>query len=281
MISSTTQIAILMATFNGERYLPEQIDSILAQSCQDWHLFIHDDGSTDGTLCMLKDYAGKHPDRITLLDYPSQGGACRNFMSMLQRVDAPYYMFSDQDDVWHPDKIAQSMEAMQLVELQHPGKPVVVHTDMLIVDDTMHQLHHSFFQYSNIHPESIVSYSDYVQNIVTGSTMLFNREAKTVSLSRPYTLATMHDSWITLRTVASGGVRHTIYRPLISYRQHSANVLGAEDGHRFTLVYRLTHLRQMLLLNYRHYLMLRAAGPISIVTFLKNKYKFHKQYSQK
>ena len=99
------QIAILMATYNGEKYLGEQIDSILAQSYQDWHLYIHDDGSRDNTAAILRQYATDYSEKITILDYPSQGGACRNFLSMLEKVDAPYYMFSDQDDIWLHEKI--------------------------------------------------------------------------------------------------------------------------------------------------------------------------------
>ena len=83
-------IAILMATYNGERFLREQLDSIMVQTCHDWHLYVHDDGSTDATMDILKDYAGRFPQQISLLDYASQGGACRNFLSMMERVDAIY-----------------------------------------------------------------------------------------------------------------------------------------------------------------------------------------------
>ena len=72
----TEKIAILMATYNGEKYLREQIDSLFAQTCQDWHLYVHDDGSKDGTIAILREYAEKNPQNITLMDYPSQGGAC-------------------------------------------------------------------------------------------------------------------------------------------------------------------------------------------------------------
>ena len=86
------RIAILMATYNGKKYLGEQIDSILSQSSHLWHLYIHDDGSTDGTVELLNDYANKYPEQITVMDYPSQGGALQNFMSLLEKVEADYYM---------------------------------------------------------------------------------------------------------------------------------------------------------------------------------------------
>ena len=130
-------IAILMATYNGEKYLREQIDSLLNQTCQDWHLYVHDDGSKDGTVNIVKSYAERYPDKVTLLDYPPQGGACRNFLSLLEKAEARYYMFCDQDDVWLPEKIALSLEEMKRQEALHLQKPVVIHTDLHIVDDKL------------------------------------------------------------------------------------------------------------------------------------------------
>ena len=271
-------IAILMATYNGERYLGEQIDSILAQTCQDWHLYIHDDDSKDNTVSIINTYIEHHPEKITRLEYPPQGSACRNFISMLQCVNADYYMFSDQDDLWEKEKVELSMLAMLEEERSHPNLPVVVHSDLRIVDDNLNLLHRSFFEYANLHPELIRRYEEHMQNIVTGSTMLFNSQAKTVALSRSPRYATMHDAWITLRVIAEGGIRHTIFKQLTSYRQHANNVLGAQDGNRFTLHYRLTHAFDMLRLNWQHFLMLRSAGNISCFTYIQNKYKSFKQY---
>ena len=104
---TNNSIAILMATYNGETYLKEQIDSLLAQTCQDWHLYVHDDGSKDGTVAIVKGYAEQYPEKVTLLDYPPQGGPCKNFLSMMEKVEAPYYMFCDQDDVWMPEKLCR------------------------------------------------------------------------------------------------------------------------------------------------------------------------------
>ena len=267
-------IAILLATYNGAKYLSEQLESIAAQTFRQWHLFIHDDGSTDGTIALLKAFASRHPQQVTLLGYPAQGGACRNFLSMLERVEATYYMFADQDDVWHTDKIEKSLQAMQQAEGgQRAGEPIVVHTDLSIVDTQEQIIHESFFAFANIHPERFHSFSDYVQNVVTGSTMLFNQAAKEASLSKPYDRATMHDAWVMLCTAAHQGERVTIYEPLVDYRQHADNVLGAQDGHRFTIAYRLTHTYEMLRQITAHYRMMRSAGAITLLTFIRNKTK--------
>ena len=101
-----------MATYNGAKYLREQIDSILSQTNDQWHLYIHDDGSKDGTVEILNDYATRCPETVTVLDYPSQDGALQNFMSLLEKVEADYYMFSDQDDVWFPEKIEKQVQAI-------------------------------------------------------------------------------------------------------------------------------------------------------------------------
>lgn len=276
MRDTKPQIAILLATFNGEQYLREQIDSILCQSYRHWHLYVHDDGSTDGTVGIIHTYAARFPQLITVYQYGRQGGAQRNFLSLLEKTDADYYMFSDQDDVWHPDKIEKSITAMRNTERRHPQKPVVIHSDLRIVDSQRRLLHRSFFHFANIHPDYFKRYEEYVQNVVTGSTMIFNRKAKEAALSRKPTYATMHDSWITLRTIAEGGIRHTIYEPLIDYRQHSGNVVGAQKGKRFTVGYRLRHAPQMLKLNVDHFRMMRSAGNISTSQFLQNKYKLFK-----
>lgn len=270
------QVAILLATYNGERYLNAQIDSILCQSYRDWHLYVHDDGSTDGTVAIIHAYANRFPERITVYRYGRQGSAQRNFLSMLEKTDADYYMFSDQDDVWHADKIEKSITAMRNMERLHPQKPVIVHSDLQLVDSHQQLLHPSFFNYANIHPDFCNRYEDYVQNIVTGCTMIINRRAKKAALSRKPLHATMHDSWITLRTIAEGGIRHTIYEPLTDYRQHSGNVLGAREGRHFTIGYRLRHAHEMLQMNVDHFRMMRSAGKISTSQFLRNKYKLFK-----
>ena len=144
-------IAVLLATYNGEKYLKEQIDSILEQmdrvpdKCA---LYVHDDGSTDGTCEILKEYASQYPDCVKLLEGPPQGGSTKNFMYMLSEVEADYYMFSDQDDVWLPEKIEREYEEIKKLE----GSPALVFSDMKVVDEDLKVIDESFYSYSNLNP---------------------------------------------------------------------------------------------------------------------------------
>ena len=269
------RIAILMATYNGRKYLGEQIDSILSQSSRQWHLYIHDDGSTDGTIELLNDYAEKHPEWVTILDYPSQGGALQNFMSLLEKVEADYYMFSDQDDVWHPTKVELSYQAMQEQEAMHPDKPIIVHSDVRVVDGDLNLLHPSYREYGHIYPDAVKDFKSCVINITLGCAMLFNRKARAVSLDRSWQHALMHDGWVTTRTFAENGIVYAMPEALLEYRNHGDNTVGATDGARFTLGYRLSHFGQMLRLNIKQYRMLRSAGYGSIFTYYYHKFLLH------
>lgn len=194
-------IAILMATYNGKKFLGEQIDSILSQSNRQWHLYIHDDGSTDGTVELLSNYTNKFPEQVTVMDYPTQGGALQNFMSLLEKVEADYYMFSDQDDVWHPTKVELSYQAMKKQEALHPNKPIIVHSDVRVVDGNLNLLHPSYREYGHIYPEKVTCFNECVINVTLGCAMLFNRKSREVSLDRSWKDALMHDGWVTTRTL--------------------------------------------------------------------------------
>lgn len=239
-MTGVSNIAILMATYNGKRFVAEQIDSLLAQTFQDWHLYVHDDGSQDDTVAIIRRYASTHPGKITVFDYPPQGGACKNFLSMLERVNADYYMFCDQDDVWLPEKIEKSYQLMCEAECSHAsGIPVLVYTDLTVVDENKNAISPSFWRYSRIYPRWFKHYYDYAAlNPVTGCTMLFNAKAKE-TVCRPYDAATMHDSWVTFSVAAANGIIDFLDTPTILYRQHRHNTLGAKDASTLKLTYKI------------------------------------------
>ena len=182
MNTENVRIAILMATYNGEKFLREQIDSLFTQTYQDWHLYVHDDGSTDSTISIVKEYIDNHPGRITLMDYPSQGGACKNFLSMLDRVDAPYYMFCDQDDVWLPEKIEREYSEIRELERREVSlKPIVVYSNLIVTDSDLNIISPSLWEIAGIYPEFVNSFGEMAANtLMSGCTMIFNHSVKQI-----------------------------------------------------------------------------------------------------
>ena len=221
------KIAILLATYNGAKYIREQLDSLFQQSCGDFHLYIRDDGSTDDTLKIVEEYRQNFPDRITVLeDSQKHKGAAKSFMQLLQEVDSDYYMFCDQDDIWLPNKVELTFARMKEVE---GTAPVLIATDLKVVDEQLSPIKDSFNADLKIdvfrkHPELIC-----VRHVVTGCTMMFNRAAKEASLPMS-PRATMHDEWVALSVHFKGGIISILDEATILYRQHTSNTLGAEQA---------------------------------------------------
>ena len=142
-------VQILLSTYNGERYLGALLDSILAQTYQDWNLLIRDDGSSDGTMSVIQDYISKD-SRITLLPSKENVGVISSFELLLKSSSAPYLLFCDQDDVWLPKKVDILYSCMLDEERNFPGKPLLVHSDLLVVDADLNIISNSFWEYSNI-----------------------------------------------------------------------------------------------------------------------------------
>lgn len=225
-----TQLAvtILLATYNGAQHLPAQLDSLLAQTFNDWRLMARDDGSTDATPAILADYQARFPDRISVV--PGDGrnlGPCGNFAALMAAADSNYFMFCDQDDVWLPEKIERTLAAMRELEGSHGiGKPLLVHTDLTVTDERLHPVQQSLWRYQHTDPSlSALLNRVLVQNYATGCTMLFNRAARDLALPIPMA-AMMHDWWLALVTAAFGRVGF-VDEPLVLYRQHGVNEIGA------------------------------------------------------
>ena len=279
-IKSPTPIAILLATYNGKQYLCEQIESLLRQTSKDWTLYIHDDGSTDGTSELLHDYALRYQN-IVVLDYESQHGAKDNFLSLLQRVDAEYYMFCDQDDVWIPEKVALSINEIKLQEKTYANTPLIVYTDLHVADAQLNITHPSFWKEICLHPEFVTSFDEIAASTAaTGCAMILNSRAKAVTII-PAPKATMHDAWITACVLSKGGRICPLHRQTVYYRQHGDNCVGAEDLNHLSLTYRIKNLREMQLKNWRNYQMLRSLGYGSLLNFMRYKLLYNKRISRK
>lgn len=223
---STDKIAILMATYNGEKYICQQIDSILSQTCRDWELYIHDDGSTDNTIAAVESYVEKYPDKIHLIDGKSNGGAKYNFFYMLGQVEAPYYMTCDQDDVWLDKKIELTYDKMLTIE-NKADVPCLVYTELRVVDSELNTIADTMSEYQSLdcHKRTINQFI--LQNSVTGCTMMVNRALRDMMLRiTDIDNTIMHDWWAAL-VAAQFGKTAFIDEPTILYRQHGDNSLGA------------------------------------------------------
>ena len=250
MIKNNYKIAVLLATYNGGKYIWEQLESLFQQSCKLFHLYVRDDGSSDDTLKIVEQFHEMFPDRVTILkDSQKHRGAAKSFMYLLENVDSEYYMFCDQDDIWMLEKIEKTLARMKEVEkaiadagntAQVNGSaamsgsaeknvPILVATDLGVVDEQLNLLSESFNKDLKIdvfrkHPELIC-----VRHVVTGCTMMFNRAAKIASLPMS-PRATMHDEWVALCVHFKGGVISILDDATILYRQHTSNTLGAEQA---------------------------------------------------
>lgn len=221
-----TGVEILLSTYNGGAYLKDLLESILSQSFGDWRLTVRDDGSTDDTVSILKSYARAHPGRITLVNGSRKRlGPCQSFAQLLTRSKAGYIMFCDQDDVWLPEKIELTLRAMKGLEERYEGFPLLVHTDMKVVDRELNVIAGSFWKYQHINPNLKGFNNLLVFNNVTGCTMMMNGKLRDLALPVPKA-AILHDWWIAIIASAFGRTEY-IKTPTILYRQHGKNEAGA------------------------------------------------------
>lgn len=224
------KVAILMSTFNGSKYIIEQIDSIINQDYEFWELYIRDDGSNDNTIQIILEYEKKYPNIHLVLDSISHRGVRDSFMFLLSYVDSEYYMFCDQDDVWLPSKISTCLnKIINIKSIQ--SKPILVCCDLEVVDEKLNMIYPSLWEKYNLtNLVKFASKSLIVAPMFQGCTMLFNNAAKEVTLNIHPFSTTIHDNHLTMCTVSVGGDIIPIYQPLIKYRQHSSNVEGALIG---------------------------------------------------
>jgi len=223
-------IDILLATYNGEKYLSPQIDSIITQTYKDWQLLIRDDLSTDNTVNIIKNYTCKYPDKIRLIeDNKGHLGLVQNFGALLELALSEYIMFCDQDDIWLPNKIELTLNTMKAAGQTWPNTPLLVHTDLKVVDEMLKPIAESFWKLHRISPESDCQLKKIIyRNIVTGCTVMINKKAKEISMPFPPE-ARIHDWWIALNVVKYGKIIH-IAMPTVLYRQHIANLIGAKKS---------------------------------------------------
>lgn len=227
------QVDILMAVYNGEKYLEEQLASIAEQTYQDWHLIIRDDASTDRSMQIIKAFRDKYPEgKVEVYkNEPASGSAKNNFCKLIQDAKAEYVMFCDQDDVWISDKIEQTLKQMRRQEIKNSSKqvPVLVHSDLYVVDEHLNIISDSMQKYQKL-PKTSSIQRLLIQNYVTGCTMMANRSLMDyLKRAEDATAMVMHDYWAALIAMVFGTIVF-IPRPLIKYRQHGDNSVGAMNA---------------------------------------------------
>lgn len=224
------KIDILLASYNGEKYIKQQIESILQQTYKEWKLFIKDDHSTDKTVEIVKEYIHKFPEKIFLIESSINSGSAKdNFMSMLEYTTAEYVMFCDQDDVWLSEKVKVTLGAMKKVVLKYgQDLPALVHGDLQVVDKKLNLVAESLFYMQNLDSRKVLFRDYLVQNNITGCTVMINRALinKIKEIPRNYI---MHDWWFALIASAFGKVYY-MDNKMIKYRQHENNAEGAKNG---------------------------------------------------
>ena len=224
------KIVILMATYNGERYLCDQVQSIQRQTISNWKLLVRDDGSQDNTRDILKKLAKKDARIRYVHDQLGCLGTTRNFGILMRAAlaeGADAIFFCDQDDIWLPVKIAKQLQCLQEMERRYtPGTPLLCYSDLEVVDQNLRQIHPSYMRYEKLehevqNPLHVLS----TQNFVTGCALVINRTLLEFAMPIPHEII-LHDWWLALCAAACGRIEY-IDEPLVQYRQHSRNQIGA------------------------------------------------------
>lgn len=236
------KIDILMATYNGEKYLKEQIESILSQTYKSFRLIISDDCSSDKTKEILNEYA-KKDSRIILYFQQQNLGYVKNFEFLLTKVESPIYMLSDQDDIWLSEKVE---EEYKILEKENAD---LVFCDLEVINNEKEILNKSFTRHKNLYrkiQKCQNSYKiEYLYNCITGCTIMCKSKFLKYILPLPNnTKYLIHDYWIGIVLSLKGKIKY-IDKPYIKYRQHEQNQVGSKTVS--NLIKKFENLREMFI----------------------------------
>lgn len=271
-IDEFIKVEILLSTYNGERFLDQQLKSIINQTYENWLLIIRDDGSNDATANIIDRYIKRYPQKIKLVsDSLGNLGSSKSFETLIYASQESYILLCDQDDEWLPHKIKSSLEKLKEIETNHKDIPILIFTDLIVVDDKMNIINTSFWKSQKFSPEIATNYIKLsALNVITGCTIIFNRTAKKYILPFPDNYS-LHDYWIGLN-ISYYGIIDYICTPTILYRQHSNNVIGAHKIN-FSYFYIKFKLAYSLAVSYRK-LFNKASFKINYFKFLYYKIYF-------
>ena len=228
-MDESSLIYILLSSYNGEKYIGEQVNSLFKQSYTNWKLLIRDDGSSDNTINIIKKFE-KKDKRISLIKISGGNlGSCQSFLQILaytkKHFKPEYIMFCDQDDVWLKDKIKNSIEFMQAKEKLAPEMPILVHTDLIVADKNLKIINKSLWAGTGLNPHEYQLRLLVHKNVVTGCTVILNKKLIDKIYLKQKQEAIYHD-WLLALIASALGKIYRIYKPDILYRQHGSNDSG-------------------------------------------------------
>jgi glycosyltransferase involved in cell wall biosynthesis len=244
-------VTILLCTFNGERFLAQQLASIERQTFKNWKLIASDDGSSDRTKSILQAFGKSFaPGKVRIIDGPRRGAAANFlFLACGKNLASDYYAFCDQDDVWEADKLARAIGVLEQAGL---AVPALYGSRTSLIDETGKTT-----GFSPLFPKTPTFRSALVQSIAGGNTMVFNQKARELlAFCGADVIIPSHDWWLYQVTSACGGRVHYDAYPSVRYRQHAQNVIGSNMG----LAARMRRLRMLRQGRFRHWSELNVAA---------------------
>ena len=227
---ASPKVVILLATRNGAAFIQEQIDSYRAQTYRNWELVVSDDGSTDDTIKIIEEFAKQVPQRVLIRRGP-QIGFWQNFASLVRSddIDGDLFAYSDQDDVWFPEKLAN---AVSWLEARPSDQPALYFTRTELMEESGAPI-----GFSPLFTRAPTFQNALVQNIGGGNTMVFNRAALAALRATPADAALISHDWWTYQVVTGvGGLAHYDPWPSLKYRQHGRNLVGSNIGLKARLI---------------------------------------------
>lgn len=229
-LPTSPKVVILLATRNGAEFLREQLESYRAQTYSKWELLVSDDGSTDSTVEIVYEFARCVSQRVIVRQGPQQG-FWQNFVSLVRSdaLDGDLFAYSDQDDIWFPEKLAKAVSWFETRPSDHPA---LYFTRTELIEEGGAPI-----GFSPLFLREPTFQNALVQNIGGGNTMVFNRAARLALRTTPTDVALVSHDWWTYQVVTGiGGIAYYDPWPSLRYRQHVENLVGANTGLRARLV---------------------------------------------
>ncbi len=225
------RITVLLAAWNGARFLPEQLRSLQAQTDPCFRVLMQDDGSTDGTQALLREAAERDPRFVLGREEGKRLGPAGNFRSLMAQAEDDLVALCDQDDRWRPDRLEQGRTALEAAEtLWGTEAPLLLHSDCRLVDEAGAVLRESFLAHQGWRGEACSLAELLVQNNVTGCTVLMNGVLCRLGAERLDPVRSPLHDWFLAQTAAALGHIVFLPEPLVDYRQHGGNAVGASRG---------------------------------------------------